>query len=113
MLQGRRVFLEVSLLIIFLGGAGVWVVGRTAAHVGASGLIFGYFGYLVTRGWYRRDPVALLVGLITVLLYGSMIWGVFPTRLPLSWESHLCGLVAGALAAQLNVQDEQEPLPSA
>ncbi|MBM3223188.1 MAG: rhomboid family intramembrane serine protease [Candidatus Tectomicrobia bacterium] len=111
MLQGRRAFVETSLFVVFLGGAGVWVIGRTATHIGASGLIFGYFGYLVMRGWYSRSPGALLVALLTVLLYSSMIWGVFPSRLPISWEAHLCGLLAGALAARLSAQDEQT-LPS-
>lgn len=101
MLQGRDVFLAVSLWIVLLGGAGVWVTGRAAVHVGASGVIFGYFGYLVARGWYGRDPLALLAGCLTVALYSGMLWGVFPTWLPISWEAHLCGLGAGVLAARL------------
>ncbi|MGE3536328.1 MAG: rhomboid family intramembrane serine protease [Candidatus Tectimicrobiota bacterium] len=101
MLQGRDTFLYASLGIIVLGGAGVWVIGRHALHVGASGLIFGYFGYLVARGWYSREPLALLGAGLTVLLYSSILWGVVPSRLPISWEAHLCGLGAGMLMARL------------
>jgi membrane associated rhomboid family serine protease len=110
MLQGKKTFLEASLLIIVLGGAGVWLLGLSAVHVGASGLIFGYFGFLLTHGWYSRNRVALLVGILTLLLYGSMLWGVVPTRLPVSWEGHLFGLLAGGLAGRLKVQDEDAPL---
>lgn len=101
MLHGKQVFVEVSALTTLLGGAGVWLFGRSASHVGASGVIFGYFGYLVARGWYSRDPVAMGIALVTVLCYGGMIWGVVPTRLPISWEAHLFGLVAGVLAARV------------
>lgn len=100
MLQGREAFFFATWWIILVGGIGVWVIGRTAVHVGASGLIFGYFGYLVARGWYGREPLALLGGLLTVLLYSGLLWGVFPTRMPISWEAHLCGLGAGVLAAR-------------
>lgn len=101
MLHGKQVFVEVTLFTTLLGGAGVWLFGRSASHVGASGVIFGYFGYLVARGWYSRDPVAMGIAVLTVLFYGGMIWGVVPTRLPVSWEAHLFGLVAGVLAARV------------
>lgn len=110
MLQGKKTFLEVSLLIIFLGGVGVWLLGRSAVHVGASGVIFGYFGFLVTHGWYSRNRTALLVGLLTLLLYGGMLWGVLPTTPWISWEGHLFGLLVGGLAARLKAQDEDGQL---
>lgn len=100
-LQGRRAFWEVTLLVVLFGGAAVWLVGRAASHVGASGLIFGYFGYLVARGWYERSMGALLVALLTIFLYGGLIWGVVPTRWYVSWEGHLCGLLAGVGVARL------------
>lgn len=101
MLHGRQAFVEVSLFTALLGGAGVWLFGRPALHVGASGVIFGYFGYLVARGWYSRDPVAMGIAVLTVLFYGGMLWGVVPTGLPVSWEAHLCGLLAGVVAARV------------
>ena len=100
-LQGTRIFLAVSFWIIFLSGAALWLLGRSAYHVGASSVIFGYFGYLVARGWYERSVTAMLVALLTLGLYGGIVWGVLPTRSYVSWEGHLFGLLAGVLVARL------------
>ena len=99
-LRGRRVLLGVSLFIILVGGVGVWVFGRSAIHVGASGLVFGYFGYLVSRGWYERRPGAILVAIAVIILYGGLVVGVLPAPGFVSWEAHLFGLIAGVLAAR-------------
>jgi membrane associated rhomboid family serine protease len=99
-LQGTRLFLAVSFWIILLSGAALWLLGRSAYHVGASSVIFGYFGYLVARGWYERSVTALLVALLTLGLYGGIVWGVLPTRSYVSWEGHLFGLLAGVLVAR-------------
>ncbi len=98
-LYGRRVFIETTLVIIFVGGVGLWIVGRPSYHVGASGLIFGYFGFLVARGIRQRSIGAILVSVITVFAYGGLVWGLLPTFSRVSWEGHLCGLLAGAAAA--------------
>ncbi len=98
-LNGRRIFLEVTFFIIVAGGAGVWLIGRSSYHVGASGLIFGYFGYLVSRGIFNKKISSLVVSFITVLIYGSLFWGLLPTLSRISWEGHLCGFAAGILAA--------------
>jgi membrane associated rhomboid family serine protease len=106
-LRGTRVFVEATLLIIVASGVGVWLVGRSGYHVGASGLIFGYFGYLVGRGWYERSLSSILIALVTIVLYGGMLWGLFPVRAGVSWEAHLFGLLGGILAARLvSVEDE-------
>jgi membrane associated rhomboid family serine protease len=97
---GTRIFLTVSLWIILLSGTALWLLGRSAYHVGASSVLFGYFGYLVARGWYERSVTALLVALLTLVLYGSIVWGVLPTRSYISWEGHLFGLLAGVLVAR-------------
>jgi membrane associated rhomboid family serine protease len=100
-LQGTRIFLAVSLWITLLSGTALWLLGRSAYHVGASSVLFGYFGYLVARGWYERSVTALLVALLTLGLYGGMVWGVLPMRSYISWEGHLFGLLAGVLVARL------------
>jgi membrane associated rhomboid family serine protease len=100
-LRGTRAFLRLSLFIILLGGAGIWLFGRPAHHVGASGLIFGYFGFLVARAWVERSLGSVLVAFLTILLYGSILWGVLPVYARISWEGHLFGLLAGILAARL------------
>ena len=98
-IYGRRIFLEVTFFIIVVGGAGVWIIGRSSYHVGASGLIFGYFGYLVSRGIFNKKISSLIVSLITISIYGGLFWGLLPTLSRVSWEGHLCGLAAGILAA--------------
>ena len=87
--------------MIMVGGVAVWGLGRTAIHVGASGLVFGYFGYLLAKGWYDRKPSSILIAIAVLLLYGGLIFGIIPTRGFISWEAHLFGLIAGLLAARL------------
>ena len=79
----------------------MWLVGRPAVHIGASGLVFGYFGYLLAQGWYERSFVSIAVAVAVLLLYGSIIFGVLPQGGFISWEGHLFGLVAGVLAARM------------
>ena len=113
---GARIFLAVSLWIILLSGAALWLLGRSAYHVGASSVLFGYFGYLVARGWYERSVTALLVALLTLVLYGGMVGGIVPTRSYISWEGHLFGLLAGVLVARLSIpwrRDTPVPNPTA
>lgn len=100
-LRGSQKFAGVSLFIIVVGGAAVWVLGRTAIHVGASGLVFGYFGYLVANGWFDRRPLSILAAVAVVVLYGGLVFGVLPTQGFVSWEAHLFGLMAGILSAWL------------
>lgn len=100
--RGARQFLELSLFIVLVGGGAVWLFGRSGTvHVGASGLIFGYFGFLVARGWYERTLGSILIALLTVALYGGILVAVLPIYEYVSWQGHLFGLIAGAIAARL------------
>ena len=96
-----RALIAVNAVIVALGGALVWLLGSTAIHVGASGLVFGWFGFLVARGLLDRSPVTLGAAMLVGGLYGAMIWGVLPGRPGVSWEAHLFGALAGAAAAAL------------
>ena len=98
-ITARQAALPASAIIIGLGGLGVWVFGKTAIHVGASGLIFGWFGFLVARGLVEKRLVPLLTAAAVALIYGTMIFGVLPGQPGVSWESHLLGVVAGVIAA--------------
>ena len=100
--RGKRQFLELSLFIILVGGAGIWVFGRSnSLHVGASGLVFGYFGFLVARGWYEWTLRSVAIALLVLVLYGSLLLTALPTARDISWEGHLFGLIAGVIAAKL------------
>ncbi len=94
-----RALLAVNAVVVGLGGVLVWLLGTPAIHIGASGLVFGWFGFLVTRGLVDRSPAALVAALFVGLLYGSLIWGVLPGQPGVSWEAHLFGAIAGAVAA--------------
>ena len=98
--RGVAYYLTVTLAIIVLGGLGLWVFGRNAAHIGASGLVFGYFGLLVARGYYERSLQSIAVSVVVVVVYGGMIAGVVPRGDQVSWEAHLFGLIAGGLCAR-------------
>ena len=100
-LRGTKTLVGLSLFVIVLGGLLVWLVGRPAIHIGASGLVFGYFGYLVAQGWYERSFVSIAVAVAVLLLYGGIIFGVLPQAGFISWEGHLFGLIAGVLAARM------------
>lgn len=100
-LNGRN-FWGVTIFVALVGGGLTWLLGRPLAHVGASGLVFGYFGYLLMRGLRERSLTAIGLALLTLMLYGGLIWGVFPSFIRrYSWEGHLFGLVAGALAGAI------------
>ena len=106
-LRGARTLVGVSLFVVVLGGLLVWLVGRPAVHIGASGLVFGYFGYLLAQGWYERSFVSIAVAVAVLLLYGGMIFGVLPQAGFVSWEGHLFGLIAGVLAARMSRDDDE------
>ena len=109
-LRGSQKLVGVSLFIIGAGGGAVWLLGRSAIHVGASGLVFGYFGYLVAAGWYDRKLGSILAAIAVIFLYGGLVFGVLPTQSFVSWEAHLFGLIAGVMAARLT---RKRPTPTA
>ncbi len=89
--------------VILLGGTGTWLIGRSGSvHLGASGVIFGILGYLVAAGLFRRDLKSVIISVAVLLLYGGMVIGVLPTVPHVSWESHLCGFIAGVITASGN-----------
>jgi membrane associated rhomboid family serine protease len=104
MLRKITDFVVVTALAILIGGLGVWLFGApNSIHVGASGLIFGYLGYLLARGYFERSLWAMLLGIVVLVLYGGVLWGVLPGQRGISWEGHLFGFVGGVAAARLLV----------
>ena len=79
---------------------GTWFLGHSAIHVGASGLIFGYLGYLIARGYLEVTLMTIGLAFVVMLLYGDQFWNMFPDDdTTLSWESHMFGFLGGVLAA--------------
>ncbi len=87
--------------IVLLGGGLLWLVGRPAVHVGASGLIYGLIAFLIVSGFREKRLVPLLVAILVGFLYGTtLLWGILPTvGSQISWDGHLCGAIAGGLLA--------------
>ncbi|MEU8568594.1 rhomboid family intramembrane serine protease [Streptomyces pathocidini] len=101
-ISGIRCFLAVTAVIILASGLGVWLFAPgNSLTAGASGVVFGLFGYLLVRGFADRRPLYVIVGLVVAFFYGSMLWGVLPTASGVSWQGHLFGLLGGVLAAFL------------
>jgi membrane associated rhomboid family serine protease len=95
--------LVVTVVSMLVGGLGTWLFGGVGTvHIGASGVIFGYLGYLLLRGYFDRRLPALLMSLFILVVYGSTVFaGVLPGAVGISWQGHLFGFVGGALTARL------------
>lgn len=90
-------FIVATVTIILLGGLGTWLIGdKHSVHIGASGLVYGYFGYVMVRAILERRLVWILTGLAVGFFYGSMFFGILPDQeRGISWEGHFCGMAAG------------------
>ena len=94
--------LAVFLFITIAGGLLVWIFGRNANHIGASGLIYGLVAFLIVNGILEKKYIPILVSIGIGVVYGGLIWGIFPSvRSYISWEGHLFGAVAGIIIAFL------------
>jgi membrane associated rhomboid family serine protease len=91
----RPVSYRVFFLVWFISGLIVWLTARPAYHIGASGLVYGFASFVFFSGVIRNNIHLLAISLIVVFLYGSLVWGIFPYDLRISWESHLVGGLTG------------------
>ena len=94
--------LAVFLFVTLAGGMLVWIFGRDANHIGASGLIYGLVAFLIVNGILEKKYIPILVSIGIGVVYGGLIWGIFPSvRSYISWEGHLFGAISGVLIAFL------------
>ncbi|MFZ0833671.1 MAG: rhomboid family intramembrane serine protease [Mycobacterium sp.] len=110
-LAGMARFAFATVIIWVVGGFGTWLIGNVGAqcpyvgmrcevnHIGASGLIFGWLAFLIVFGWFTRKIWEIAVGLVVLFVYGTVLFGVLPGTQGVSWQGHLCGALAGVLAA--------------
>ncbi|MFE4106624.1 rhomboid family intramembrane serine protease [Almyronema epifaneia] len=108
LLSGVQDFVWVTAIVWLVSGLGVWLLGQPRSnHIGASGIVFGYLGFLLMRGYVERSPGAIAIAVLAGFLYGGSIWGVLPLRRGQSWQGHLFGLLGGGLAAYYLADLEQ------
>jgi len=98
----RMDFYVVSVVSAITAGLGAWFFGASGSvHLGASGVIFGYLGFLLARGIYERSAATIALSLFCGWIFGSMLWGVLPfLATGVSWQSHLFGFLGGILTAR-------------
>jgi membrane associated rhomboid family serine protease len=100
--RGLGRFAAVSFVVVLASGFGSWLFGPThAVAAGASGVVFGYFGYVVLRGIVERHVIDIVVGIVVAVSYWSILRRVLPSDPHISWQAHLFGLLGGVAAAVL------------
>jgi len=100
-LQGLNLFYIVTIGIALASGIGTWLLGRDAVHAGASGVIYGYIGFLFVYGLVSRHPLAMILGIIAFFTYGRVVVGILPAFSWISWEMHLFGFFGGIVMAYI------------
>lgn len=101
-------FVWVTFIAGFISGLGIWLLGfPNTVHLGISGVIFGYLGYLLLRGYFERSVSAIAIALVAGFLYGGMLFGlIMPFQPGISWLGHFFGFTGGGLAAYWMARSE-------
>lgn len=96
----RRVATSSFLMIYFLTGALTWLLPfQNSWHIGASGLIYGLWGFIVCNGIFRRNLKSIALALLVLFYFGGMFFGILPGESGISWQGHLAGLLAGVFSS--------------
>ncbi|MCX7119055.1 MAG: rhomboid family intramembrane serine protease [Legionellales bacterium] len=82
-------------LIILVSGLLIWCFAVPGLHVGASGVITGYWGYLVAHAYYQSTATTLILAAVCLVYFAGILWSIFPGKKHVSWQGHLFGLIAG------------------
>ncbi len=93
--RGEELFFQVTIIVVALGGLGVWLAARPSLHIGASGLVSGYFGFILATAYFDPSFTSLLLAIIVLYYFGSIFLGIFPQEDKISWESHFFGFFSG------------------
>lgn len=100
--RSRSEFAAIAVAGTLLSGVLTWIFARDATHIGASGLIFCFFGYLASLAIFRRTFGALVLSAVCILAYGGLLRGILPAANGVSWEGHIAGLVSGIVLAWIS-----------
>jgi membrane associated rhomboid family serine protease len=111
-LQGAKRFALVTLIVIVVGGVGTWLISPSGVVTdGASGVVFGYATYLFTRGFFNRNILELLIGLVVGVVWGGALLSSIVPHYGVSWQGHVCGAIGGVVAAYL-LRNERSRAPA-
>ena len=97
--DGTTQFCFITAVIMLIGGFAVWLFARKGLHIGASGVISGYFGFILVSAFTQPSFMTLITAVLAVYYFGGIFSGIFPQEKQTSWESHLFGFIAGILCA--------------
>ncbi len=111
--KNTEIFWEATLIIVVVAGLGTWLFGSTSYHIGASGLVLGYWSFLITDALYRRSIKSILMATIVLVIYGGFIFIVLDFRAHISWIGHISGILAGMLVAKLYFNSTAKALSQA
>ena len=101
MLRDERHFIPVTIAGMLGSALMAWLLGTPGSvHIGASGVIFGYLGFLMLSGWYTRSFGSIVLSTIVTLVWGSLVLGMMPGAAGISWQAHTGGFIGGVLAAR-------------
>lgn len=100
MLRSVKYFIVASIFIIVVGGLLLWLFGRNASHIGASGWIFGLWSLLLANGYFERTVRNIIICVIVIILYSGFVFGLLPDK-QVSFEGHIGGVIAGILFSWL------------
>lgn len=101
LINGLYYYIAVTLIITLLTGICVWCFAKSAVHVGASGIITGYWSFLVLNLYQTGTVTTIILGLLSVYYFAGIFFGIFPGKKGVSWESHFFGLLAGLATSYL------------
>lgn len=98
-LYGVHTALYTTVFVTLVSGAAIWLFARRGIHIGASALVFGYFGFAIGGAIYTHNLIAIVSAVLCLFYLGSLLVGLLPTQRDVSWEGHLAGFLSGFLCS--------------
>jgi len=101
LMGGRPTFYCASAMIILISGGLTWLLARPGIHIGASGLVMGYWGYLLANSYQHPSLMTIVIAIVCLYYFGGMFLNLFPRDKTVSWEGHVFGFIAGITTSLL------------